>query len=256
MRKALGQPMGHKRFHQPGTQMGDPRTHGLDFLAPLLFQLCITEDGRHHGGTVIRRCRPQVASDIRQLATYIGELFSIRRTDDQCTHAVAIQAEVLRAGAGDQHFRQLGGKQAHRPGVLLQAIAKALVGEVDQRQQLAFTHDLQDLAPVILGQVKAGRVMAARVQQYHVALGHAGQGCQHRRHIQAVVAAHVRVMADLEPGLGKNGFVDRPGRVAQPHATARQAVGDKVGTQAQGAGAAWGLCGASAAVTQQGRVGA
>src|SRR5450830_946198 len=128
---------------------------------------------------------------MRQLAAYIREFLGIRRTHDQRADTVAIQAEVLRAGAGDQHFRQLGREQPHRPGVLLQAVAKALVGEVDQRQQVALAHDLQDLAPVLLGQVETGRV-----------------------------------------------------------------VGDKVGAQAQGSGAAWGLGRAGAVVAQQRGLGA
>jgi len=49
---------------------------------------------------------------------------------------------------------------------------------------------------------------------------------QHPVDIETVVAAHVRVVTDLDLGCRENAFVDRPGRVAQPHATARQALGD------------------------------
>ena len=83
--------------------------------------------------------------------------------------------------------------------------------------------------------------MAAGVQQHHIAFWRVFQGFEHGRDIELVVAAHVRVVTDLQPGCGKDGFVDRPGWIAQPDATARQALRDKIGAQAQGPGTARGL---------------
>ncbi|MNV36380.1 hypothetical protein D3C71_1278550 [compost metagenome] len=130
-----------------------------------------------------------------------------------------------------------------------------MIREVDQWQQFALAYYLQHPLPVILGQVETGRVVAAGVQQDHVTLGRFVERRQHAVDVETVVAAHVRVVADLDLGCRKNRFVDRPGRVAQPHATPWQALGDKVRAQAQSPGAARSLGGAGALCADQLRVG-
>ncbi|MND86470.1 hypothetical protein D3C80_784360 [compost metagenome] len=85
------------------------------------------------------------------------------------------------------------------------------------------------------------------MQQHHVAGGHCLQRCDHGVHVQAVGRIHVGIVTDLEAGAAEDGFVDRPGRVAQPDATAGQVGFDELRRQAQGTGAARGLGGASAA---------
>ncbi len=79
------------------------------------------------------------------------------------------------------------------------------------------------------------------MQQDYIALGQVGECRDHGLHVEAIVGTDVGVVADLEPGLGEQRLVDRPGRVAQPDAASRQAVADEVAGQAQGAGAAGGL---------------
>ena len=95
--------------------------------------------------------------------------------------------------------------------------------------------------------------MAAGVKQNHIAFWRVFQCLKHRRNVELVVAAHIRVVADLQPGSGKDGFMDRPCRIAQPDAPARQALRDKVGAQAQRAGAARGLGGSRTFARQQRR---
>ena len=62
-------------------------------------------------------------------------------------------------------------------------------------------------------------------------------------------------MADLDAGGRENRFVDRPGRVTQPYALARQALRDEVRCQTQGARAARGLGGAGTLLGDQCRIG-
>ena len=66
----------------------------------------------------------------------------------------------------------------------------------DQRQQFAGFYHLQHTLPVTRGEIEAGGVVAAGVQQYHIAFGHVGEGGDHRLDIQLVVRANVRVMAN------------------------------------------------------------
>ena len=53
--------------------------------------------------------------------------------------------------------------------VLVQPASEALVGDVDQRDQAALDDHTRDLAPLILAEVGAGRVVAAAVEQGDVA---------------------------------------------------------------------------------------
>ena len=58
---------------------------------------------------------------------------------------------------------------AQSRGVLAEAVAEALVGEVDERQQAALLDDVADLLPQGGGGVHAGRVVAGAVEQDDVA---------------------------------------------------------------------------------------
>ncbi|MNE78541.1 hypothetical protein D3C80_1749570 [compost metagenome] len=93
--------------------------------------------------------------------------------------------------------------------------------------------------------------MAAGVQQHHVAAGYLLQCGEHAVDVQVVVAIDVRIVGNLQSGGGEDALVDRPGRVAQPDAAARQAAGDELRRQTQGAGAAGGLGGVGALAGEQ-----
>ena len=56
------------------------------------------------------------------------------------------------------------GKPAHDLAVFVDAVAEALVGHVEERNQAALRDDLDHLVPLRVGQVGAGRVVAAGVQ--------------------------------------------------------------------------------------------
>ncbi|MNZ49355.1 hypothetical protein D3C78_671210 [compost metagenome] len=254
VREAFAQAMGCQGLDQPDAQLGDALAHGLDFFDPQALEVGVAKNLRHYRRAMVRWRRPQVARQQGQLAAHIHQLFGIMAAHQQGAGAVTIEAEVLRARAGNQQLGQFGGEQPYRPGVFFQAIAKALVGKVDQRQQLATAHHVQHGAPVILAQVETGRVMAAGVQQYHIACWRGFQGSEHPGDIQAVVRTDVGIVADLEAGAGEDGFVDRPGRVAQPDTAARQAVLDELRCQAQGTGTARGLGSAGALVAEQRRI--
>lgn len=125
MGEALGQAVRRQGFDQADAQAGDARAHAFDLFLPESLQLAVAEDRRDHLGAMRRRGRPEVAGEEGQLATQVGELLGVLRADDQRADAVAVQAEVLRAGTGDQHLRQFAGEQAYRPGVFLETVAEA-----------------------------------------------------------------------------------------------------------------------------------
>ena len=54
--------------------------------------------------------------------------------------------------------------------VLFQAPAKSLIGDVDKRDQPARDDHMRHLAPLLVAEVGAGRIVAAAVKQSDVAL--------------------------------------------------------------------------------------
>src|SRR5690606_4157872 len=254
MRETLAQAVWRKRLDQAAAQAGHALAHTFQLVQPEALQFVVAEYLRHHRRAMGGRRRPQVTGDGGQLAADVDEFLGVAGADDQGPGALAIQAEVLRAGTGDQQLRQLGGEQTHGPGVLLQPVAKALIGEVDQRQQFAYLDHFQYALEVARCQVEPGGVVATGMQQHHVALGQVGEGGDHGLHVEAVVGADVRIVADPEPGFGEQGFMDRPGRIAQPDAASGQAVTDEITRQAQRTGTAGRLRGAGAPLGEQWRV--
>gem|GEM_PF-4000207 len=74
---------------------------------------------------------------------------------------------------------------------------------------------------------------------------------EHAVDIEAVVGTDVGVVLHAQAGGGEQGFVDRPGGIAQPDAAPWQAFGDELAGQAQRAGAARRL-GAAGALLAEG----
>ena len=90
------------------------------------------------------------------------------------------------------HTKQLGLRPAERSQagrVFLDAVRKALIGKVQQRQQAAAINGVGQLVPLFRRGVDAGRVVATAVQQDHVAGGHLLNRRQHRVPGQAFLAA-------------------------------------------------------------------
>ena len=68
--------------------------------------------------------------------------------------------------------RQAGiGERARGKRVSFDAIAVALIGEVEERQQVALAQQRDQLLPLRARQVDAGRVVTARVQEHDAARG-------------------------------------------------------------------------------------
>src|SRR5690606_38087216 len=91
---------------------------------------------------------------------------------------------------------------------------KSLVGHVEQGNQTPVADDLLHASPVLVGQVVAGRVVAAGVQHDHSAgFGLAERG-DHGVDVDPVSGGVVvRVLGDFEAGPAEQGVVVLPARV-------------------------------------------
>ena len=129
-----------------------------------------------HGGddlaAVDRRARVVAAHRELQLAEHVVRLGRVGADDAQRAAALAVQAHALRERVGDEEGERPAGpvacrgERAQRVRVLDDAVAEALVGEVEVGQQLAARRGSGSSAShCARRQVDAGRVVAARVQQ-------------------------------------------------------------------------------------------
>ena len=153
--------------------------------------------------------------------------------------ALAVDAHALAEGIGDEEAQPRRRQRAHGPGVFGDAVAIALVGQVQVGQQLAPLQHRDQLRPLRAGEVHARRVVAARVQQHHAARGQAVQRGEHLVELQAAGGrVVVGVGVDRDPGAFEHGAVVVPGRVADPQRAARQPALDEIGAHFQAAAAA------------------
>ncbi len=112
----------------------------------------------------------------------VGDIRFRRVAGDHEGHAdtVAIDREILGAACRHQHLGNRVGDEAQAGRIFLEAVAEALIGHVDERRQAALGEHRRYRAPLVERQVGAGRVVAAAVQQHHVAGRNALQRLDHR----------------------------------------------------------------------------
>ena len=183
-----------------------------------------------------RRVGVVAADGELQLAQHVGRLRRVRAHDRQRAAALAVQAHVLGEAVGDEEAQPLGGQRADREGVLLQAVAIALVGQVQEGDQLALLQHRDQRVPLRLRQIHAGRVVAARMQQHDAARRRLRQRLQHRVEAQAAgLGVVVRVAAALQPRALEDGAVVVPGRVAQVDGAVGEVALDEIRAHLQAA---------------------
>ena len=167
----------------------------------------------------------------------VGRCF-VGRHDGECAHAFVIHAEVFGIRAGHQQFGIVFRKRAQTVCVFFQAVGKALVGKVKQRQPAFFGRHFGQRVPLFGCGVDAGRVVAAAVQQHHVACLRLRQIFQQPRPIQAVrLFVVIAVIADVHAHRVENGVVVRPGGRGNPHVFRIGLAFDEFGRHAQRTGA-------------------
>ena len=153
--------------------------------------------------------------------------------------SVAIAAEILVAALRDD---RLLGRLDDQPGprrIGFEAVAEALISEVDERDQAALGDQAGDDAPLVHVEIGAGGIVAAAVEQDEVAR----LGLAERRHHPieadlAAVAGVIGIADHLDSGRGDQGRVIGPGRLAGEDPGERVGPGDQLGAEPKRAAAA------------------
>ena len=234
----------------------DALTHLGQFRFPHLAQLDAVEHAGHQRGAMVGRAGVDRADDALDLRLHRLGRVRIRGDHRQRANALAIQRERLGVRVGDHEAVDAGlGDDAHGGAIFADALVEALVGHVDEREQLAVLQQLGHLLPLRDGEVGTGRVVAARVQQHHGARLQLGQIGQHAVEVHAMGGGiEVGVIDHVEAGRAEHRAMVFPARVADGDGGVRQQLVQQVRADAQRTAAADGLRGGHAAGGQQRRI--
>lgn len=127
--------------------------------------------------------------------------------------ALTVQTKVLSEGLGDAELEALIDEVADRPRVTGEIAGReALVRCVEEGEVLALTQDDRDLLPLVLGQVDAGGVVGAGVQDDNGAGWSFAQGTEHAVEVETFgFGGEVGVVGELEADVGEDLVVVGPG---------------------------------------------
>ena len=226
----------------------DAHAHGAQLLFPLLAQGRGGEHLGHHRTAVGGRVGVVGADDDFQLREHAGGFFLVIGDHRQGPHALAVQAEAFAERGGDKNIQPGSNKFANHCAVFGNAMAKALVGHIEEGDQVVGLHHLNHLVPLRGGDVVAGGVVAAGVQHSDGARGGAAQALQHAVKVHpALGRVVVGVGINFKTGVLEDGAVVFPAGVRDQHLGIGVELVQKVGTDFQAAGAANGLHGGHAA---------
>ena len=89
--------------------------------------------------------------------------------DEEGAEPVAIAAEILVAALRDERLLGRLDDQPRARRIGLEAVAEALIGEIDERDQAARRDQFGDRAPLVEVEIGAGRIVAAAVEKDEIA---------------------------------------------------------------------------------------
>ena len=169
-----------KLVRQLVAQAQHGQAHLFQLGLPVGAQGRVAEDGRDDPRPVIGREAVILAVQIghRALRHLAGVIVAGQRHQD--AGPFAIDAEILGTRGRDQHLGQAHGDHPRGGGVFQKPVAETLIGKVDQRRGAGLFQHLGNGVPLFRRRVGAGRVVAAAMQQHHIALPGATDPLQHR----------------------------------------------------------------------------
>ena len=151
----------------------DAVCHGFYIAQELLFQPSVAANYLHEVGAVDRAHGPCGAHDRHQCGLHCQRLGSAAVVHHVTgAHALAIKAEVLGEALSHQALNTLAREEARREPVLFErAAGEALVGDVEEGDEVPALENLEQLQPLPLRKVNSRGVVGTRMHQEHRALG-------------------------------------------------------------------------------------
>jgi len=254
-REVLGNALGLDGIDQAGTHGADAITHAGQLGFPHLPKFRRGQHGSNQGAAVDRRIGVVGADNALDLGQDASRFVLAGGDDGQRTDAFAVEREALGEGAGYEELQAGGREGANGDRVGIDAIGEALVGHVEERHQAARTTDIDDFLPLGVGEIGAGRIVAAGVQDDDRAGLETVKAGLHAGEVNTTRGGVVvRIVFDDKTRRFEKGAVVLPGGVADVNLGVRIEALQVIGTDLQGAGTAERLGGDDLALGDQFRV--
>ena len=135
--------------------------------------------------------RNERAAGLLHLPLDTAALARIRADCEQDTRPLAIQAEAFGTGDGDECPRHRRGCFPDDLQILLEPVAQAVIGRVDQGDGSAFGQDREQMQALLPAEIGAGRIVAGPMKDEHVPFAGIASGLEDcieidrlRRHVE------------------------------------------------------------------------
>lgn len=228
----------------------DPATHRAEILFPFLEEFPVVEHQAGDAGAVRGRVADFTAledGELRRDSTdgVLG-VGAGARDEMEGAGPFAVEAEILGERLRDAEFEALLDEVADGPGVVFEvARGEALVGAVEEGEVGFGADDLGDVGPLGVGEVDAGGVVGAGVQEDDAAFGGGFDGGAHAVVVEAFgLRGEVRVGFYGEVDVGEDLVVVGPGWGGEVDGLvvgAEVEFGEEEAAEVDGAGAGDGL---------------
>lgn len=150
---------------QRGAHGDDTIGHQLHVTEPLLAERFVAQNFGHQPGTVNGRVRVHRSDQDLDLRHRTVGFVLAARDQRERSRALTIQAHVLGEALGQRNLMAIAQELAHRQRILVDVTArKALVGHVEEREQIALLDEGRHLGPLFRFRVDAGWIVGARMQ--------------------------------------------------------------------------------------------
>lgn len=144
----------------------DAAGHDAEGLTPLLEQLGILEHSSDDERSVLGRVGEGGADEQVQLRVHRSGSLGIIDEDVEGTSAFTVESKVLGKGLSNEELEALSGEIANSLSVLIEiTTGEALVGTVEEGEELLGADDRGDLLPLIHRGVNSSRVVSAGMQK-------------------------------------------------------------------------------------------
>jgi hypothetical protein len=237
------------------THKDDTLSNTLELCLPFVEESVIVEDLLSNAGTSQGRTRVVASDDHLELTQDLGSSCFVRGDHMDGTSSETIKTHILGITLGDEHIEPFAGKIPDGFDVLDDiSTGKALVGGVEEWNQLLLLHHFGDGLPVFRSGVYSGGVMSAGVKKYNGScLGFVKESEKILQFYLFCDWVIVGIVFKSETCTLSYAFVVGPGRSGDEN-LGRTFLTDQFETNAQGASARDRLCGCHSAVLEQGRV--
>ena len=156
------------------THADNPVRHMLDLVLPLVIEAVVVQNGGSNASTTERGVGVHGADNDLELTLNTSLLLGIGGDQRERADALTVQTHILREGLRHDDLVAFRHEVADGKSVASKITrSKALVGHVEEGEELLLLDNVGDLLPLLRGGVNASGVVGTRMEKNDGLLGHA-----------------------------------------------------------------------------------